>query len=132
MFKNILIQSLKFLTPSKSSSCGGTSLLIKQSTKLFSISFKRYDLTEFFDDKANLQETKIKHGREWYMEELRLKSNPDLHKLWYVLHKERNMLLTMEECYKKYAEPFPSPERIAKVYNNKNYKKIIFLTLFFV
>lgn len=70
---------------------------------------------EFFEKKENVNEEVVKHGRPWRIEELRIKSNTDIHKLWYVLHKERNMLLTMEEMYKKNAESFPSPERIAKV-----------------
>lgn len=49
------------------------------------------------------------------MEELRLKSNSDLHKLWYVLYKERNMLYTMQEAAKEACEIFPNPERIDKV-----------------
>jgi len=72
-------------------------------------------LMEFFDEKKNWVEDKVKHGRPWKMDDLRLKSNTDLHTLWYLLHKERNMLLTMEEYYVKNATSFPSPERIAKV-----------------
>ncbi|KAJ8920707.1 hypothetical protein NQ315_004846 [Exocentrus adspersus] len=55
----------------------------------------------------------VKSGRSWKKEELRLKSNSDLHK--YVLLKERNMLLTMEEEAKAQIQLFPSPERIDKV-----------------
>ncbi|CAG0891451.1 unnamed protein product [Cyprideis torosa] len=73
-------------------------------------------LREFFDHPKNwgLQE-RIKHGRSWKLEELRIKSNADLHKLWYVLLKERNMLLTMEHRCKEEYETMFSPERLDKV-----------------
>lgn len=70
---------------------------------------------EFFDDKKNWGENEVKVGRAWRADELRIKSNSDLHKLWFILLKERNMLLTMEhECNDK-MEVFPSPERLDKV-----------------
>lgn len=72
-------------------------------------------LMEFFDIKKNWNAESIRHGRPWRLDELRLKSNTDLHKLWFVLSKERNMLLTMEEIYKEKRVPMPSHERIAKV-----------------
>ncbi|XP_018577710.1 39S ribosomal protein L47, mitochondrial [Anoplophora glabripennis] len=75
----------------------------------------KYDLMEFFDDKKNWGAQEVKSGRSWKKEELRLKSNSDLHKLWYVLLKERNMLLTMEQEANDKIKLFPSPERIDKV-----------------
>lgn len=75
----------------------------------------RYDLMEFFDDKKNWGQNEVRCGRSWRLDELRIKSNSDLHKLWYVLLKEKNMLLTMEhECNEK-NELFPNPERMDKV-----------------
>ncbi|CAF3916319.1 unnamed protein product [Adineta steineri] len=93
--------------PSKENSSDDVSTKVKPT--------KQSNLMEFFDTTENLYESKIIHGRWWYMDELRLKSNEDLHKLWYVLLKERNRLLTMEEEYRHQHELFPSPERIDKV-----------------
>ena len=76
---------------------------------------KRLGLEEFFDDPKNYAVTKVPSGRPWRVDELRLKSNSDLHKLWYVLFKERNMLYTMKEACKQEYAVFPSPERIDKV-----------------
>lgn len=65
-------------------------------------------------------------GRPWRTEELRIKSNSDLHKLWYVLYKERNMLFTMEEASRKAGELFPNPERIDKVQESmKNIETVV-------
>lgn len=38
---------------------------------------------EFFDDPKNWGEMEVKCGRAWTIDELRIKSNSDLHKLWY-------------------------------------------------
>ena len=84
-------------------------------TRTITTSAPRTGLMEFFDDQSNWKDYKVKHGRAWRLDELRLKSNADLHKLWYVLHKERNMVLTMEELYTANCISMPSPERIAKV-----------------
>lgn len=79
------------------------------------LSVARSSLTEFFDDPKNYGESKVVTGRHWNMDELRLKSNGDLHKLWFVLYKERNMLYTMQENLREENFNMPSPERIDKV-----------------
>lgn len=72
-------------------------------------------LKEFFDDPETFGADKVRHGRSWKVDELRIKSNRDLHKLWYVLLKERNVLLTLEAAAKDEVEQMPSPERLDKV-----------------
>lgn len=37
---------------------------------------------EFFDIEENWEAQEVKSGRSWTKDELRLKSNTDLHKLW--------------------------------------------------
>lgn len=39
-------------------------------------------LMAFFDDEKNWSANEVKVGRSWRTDELRLKSNIDLHKLW--------------------------------------------------
>ncbi|XP_060098539.1 large ribosomal subunit protein uL29m [Heteronotia binoei] len=79
------------------------------------VSFPLKGLEEFFDDPKHWGEIEIKSGDSWTVEQLRGKSSGDLHKLWYVLLKERNMLLTMEQEAKRQRLPMPSPERLEKV-----------------
>ncbi|KAM6414289.1 large ribosomal subunit protein uL29m [Rhynochetos jubatus] len=72
-------------------------------------------LEEFFDDPKNWGEKTVKSGDAWNIKQLRGKSSEDLHKLWYVLLKEKNMLLTLEQESKRQLRPMPSPERLQKV-----------------
>ncbi|XP_013202898.1 39S ribosomal protein L47, mitochondrial isoform X1 [Microtus ochrogaster] len=83
--------------------------------KLLHTTLSRKGLEEFFDDPKNWGEEKVKSGASWTCQQLRNKSNEDLHKLWYVLLKERNMLLTLEQEAKRQRLPMPSPERLEKV-----------------
>ncbi|XP_051930197.1 39S ribosomal protein L47, mitochondrial [Hippocampus zosterae] len=81
----------------------------------FHTSVHRRGLDEFFDLPENWGESKVKSGAPWTAKQLRTKSNEDLHKLWYVLLKERNMLLTLEQEAKRQRVQMPSPERLRKV-----------------
>ncbi|XP_054646492.1 39S ribosomal protein L47, mitochondrial isoform X1 [Dunckerocampus dactyliophorus] len=54
-------------------------------------------------------------GAPWTAKQLRAKSSEDLHKLWYVLLKEKNMLLTLQQESRRQRLQMPSPERIRKV-----------------
>lgn len=87
----------------------------KQQQQWMHTTSSQLGLEEFFDDPKNFGERRIKTGRAWSIDDLRLKSNSDLHKLWFVLYKERNMLYTMKEAALTEYEVFPSPERIDKV-----------------
>uniref|UniRef100_A0A3Q2DVL3 Large ribosomal subunit protein uL29m n=1 Tax=Cyprinodon variegatus TaxID=28743 RepID=A0A3Q2DVL3_CYPVA len=78
-------------------------------------SVSRRGLEEFFDNPENWGESTVKSGAPWTAKQLRTKSNEDLHKLWYVLLKERNMLLTLEQEAKRQRVQMPSPERLRKV-----------------
>lgn len=75
----------------------------------------RRGLDEFFDSPENRGETTVKSGAPWTAKQLRTKSSEDLHKLWYVLLKEKNMLLTLQQEAKRQRVQMPSPERLRKV-----------------
>ncbi|KAG8516703.1 39S ribosomal protein L47, mitochondrial [Galemys pyrenaicus] len=83
--------------------------------RLLHTTLSRKGLEEFFDDPKNWGQEKVKSGASWTCQQLRNKSNEDLHKLWYVLLKERNMLLALEQEAKRQSLPMPSPERLEKV-----------------
>jgi len=68
------------------------------------------------DDALSSQpKEKVSYGRSWRASELRLKSFEDLHKLWFVLVKERDMLLTEVERAGGRRSMINNPERIDKV-----------------
>ena len=55
------------------------------------------------------------YGRAWEAKELRLKSFEDLHKLWYVLLKERNCLVSERHRFNSNGLMMPQKDRIKKV-----------------
>ncbi|EHB13875.1 39S ribosomal protein L47, mitochondrial [Heterocephalus glaber] len=120
----VLKASGSLITPKAPSSSGfSLSLLTKNGPsvtsfhqcRLLHTTLSRRGLEEFFDDPKNWGQEKVKSGAAWTCQQLRNKSNEDLHKLWYILLKERNMLLTLEQEAKRQCLPMPSPERLEKV-----------------
>ncbi|KAK4568498.1 hypothetical protein RGQ29_004061 [Quercus rubra] len=79
-------------------------------------SVARNPLQEFFEADRNIDDDKpVVYGRSWKASELRLKSWDDLNKLWYVMLKEKNMLMTQRQMLHSQNLRFPNPERIPKV-----------------
>ncbi|GJN29784.1 hypothetical protein PR202_gb18104 [Eleusine coracana subsp. coracana] len=74
-------------------------------------------LEEFFEVDRTMEDDKPPphYGRSWKASELRLKSWDDLQKLWYVLLKEKNMLMSQRQMLYSENLRFPNPERISKV-----------------
>ncbi|KAH0704582.1 hypothetical protein KY285_018860 [Solanum tuberosum] len=73
-------------------------------------------LEQFFEvDRTPEDDKPVVYGRGWKASELRLKSWDDLQKLWYVLLKEKNMLMTQRQMLNAQNLRFPNPERISKI-----------------
>lgn len=64
-------------------------------------------------------------GRSWRCSDLRVKSFEDLHRLWFVLLKERNMLATYQEQCRSLKEKMVHPERFQKVKEGMRAIKIV-------
>lgn len=65
-------------------------------------------------------------GDAWTINQLRGKSSEDLHKLWYVLLKEKNMLLTLEQESKRQRVTMPGTNRLYKVTKSmENLDKVV-------
>ncbi|XP_069753082.1 large ribosomal subunit protein uL29m [Narcine bancroftii] len=93
---------------------------LSQQCRILHTTDSRKGLDEFFDDPNNWGEPTVKSGAPWTAKQLRIKSNEDLHKLWYVLLKEKNMLLTIEQEAKRQRLQMPSPERLKKIERSMN------------
>jgi len=64
---------------------------------------------DFFDAKLKPGEMLVT-GRAWTVDDLRRKSFDDLHKLWFVLYKERNLLLSEREKTRRMLRPLAKPD----------------------
>ncbi|GAX23288.1 hypothetical protein FisN_21Hu026 [Fistulifera solaris] len=93
------------------------SMMPAQSTRTFThaTSICPMPLSEFRDPVSRQQRMNEPVGRSWSARELRRKSFDDLHKLWLVLYKENNMLLTEQQLSRRRGIIFPQPDRIQKV-----------------
>jgi len=60
---------------------------------------------EEFTDRKDKPEDQVMTGRAWTVADLRRKSFDDLHKLWYVLYKERNLILSEKEKIRRSLRP---------------------------
>ncbi|XP_027154765.1 39S ribosomal protein L47, mitochondrial-like [Coffea eugenioides] len=77
---------------------------------------KHNPLEDFFEaDRSPDDDKPVVYGRGWKASELRLKSWDDLQKLWFVLLKEKNMLMTQRQMLHAQNLRFANPERISKV-----------------
>ncbi|KAL4537984.1 hypothetical protein Ndes2526B_g04164 [Nannochloris sp. 'desiccata'] len=59
-------------------------------------------------------------GQAWTAKDLRQKSWDDLHKLWFVLAKERNLLQSEKLAYARARTQMPDPSRLTKVRKGMN------------
>ena len=91
-----------------------------------STSAPRFGLEEFLDLDAPAPESGVPlHGRAWSAAELRLKSQEDLHKLWYILLKERNLLATEHQMARSQGARMRAPIRRKLVRNSMARIKVV-------
>ncbi|XP_042518774.1 39S ribosomal protein L47, mitochondrial-like [Macadamia integrifolia] len=101
---------------SEASAAGGAVKLEASAAASSSARTSYNPLEEFFEADRNQDDEKpVVYGRSWKASELRLKSWDDLNKLWYVLLKEKNMLMTQRQMLHGQNLRFPNPERLPKV-----------------
>jgi large subunit ribosomal protein L47 len=73
-------------------------------------------LADFFEEGRDPKgDQNVTYGRSWKASELRNKSWEDLHQLWYVMLKEKNLLLSQRQMLLSQNYRMPNPERVPKV-----------------
>ena len=88
----------------------GPAAFVQQVTASYSSSRgARMGFEEFFDVKPKPGEMLVT-GRAWTVADLRRKSFDDLHKLWFILYKERNLLLSEREKTRRSLRPVTKPD----------------------
>ncbi|XP_071909099.1 uncharacterized protein [Coffea arabica] len=76
---------------------------------------KHNPLEDFFEaDRSSDDDKPVVYGRGWKASELCLKSWDDPQKLWFVLLKEKNMLMTQRQMLHAQNLRFANPEHISK------------------
>jgi large subunit ribosomal protein L47 len=89
---------------------------LRKSLMNFKISnIPKRGIEEFIDKSVLEGKPAESAGRSWKISELRNKSKEDLEKLWFVLFKERNMLLTSRNLARMMERRAAHPERLLKV-----------------
>ena len=88
------------------------STIYQQVTQYHSSSKLGAGFADFFDppDTSGKPGAVVFTGRGWTVPDLRRKSFDDLHKLWYVLYKERNVLLTSRLTAKRFNRPIAAKD----------------------
>ncbi|CAG8435053.1 2920_t:CDS:2 [Ambispora gerdemannii] len=124
-FSTLLKPSSQVRLSLKTITCFRRYLGTQQSTESSVLESRKHrdikGLYEFFLDgkKALASIDELQVGRSWRAAELRKKKFDDLHKLWYISLKERNMLATMKQeakRFNKYEGPW------AEAHKKRNFK----------